>query len=58
MSIVNEIVEKKFCNEGFVGGNGFEILKERLFASSSLPNEFFTLHTYGFWPTTLLLHQH
>jgi hypothetical protein len=52
MSIANEVVGKKFCNESFVGGNGFEILKERLLASFPLPNEFFDLHTYNFCPTT------
>ncbi len=44
MSIANEVVGKKFCNEGFVRGNDFEILKERLLASFSLPNDFFDLH--------------
>ncbi len=48
MSIANEVVGKKFCNEGFLVGNGFEILKERLLTSSSLPNEFFDMYTSSF----------
>jgi len=58
MFIANEVVGKKFCNEGFLGGNGFEILKERLLTSSSLPNEFFDCILLVFVLLHILLHYH
>jgi hypothetical protein len=52
MSIVDEVVGKKFCNESFKGRNVLEILKEILLASSSLRNEFFDLHPSSFYFAT------
>jgi hypothetical protein len=51
MSIIDETSRKKLCNDGSIGKNVLEIWKEILL-SSSLSNEFFDLHPYGFCPTT------
>jgi hypothetical protein len=52
MSIVDEVVGEKFCNEGFTRRNVLEILREMLLASSSLLNEFFDLHPFSFYLVT------
>ncbi len=55
MSTTDEASWKKLCNEGSIGKYVFKILKEILPSSSSLSNEFFDLHRYGFYPTTLFI---
>jgi hypothetical protein len=52
MSTIDEVSRKKLCDEWSIGKNVLEILKEILPSSSSLSNEFFDLHPYGFCPTT------
>jgi hypothetical protein len=52
MSIVDEVVGKRFSNEGFIERNVFEILKEILFLSSSLLHGFFDLHPFSFYLDT------
>jgi hypothetical protein len=52
MSTIDEVSTKKLCSEGSIGKNVLEILKEILPSSSTLSNEFFDLHPYGFYPTT------
>jgi len=52
ISTIDEAYRKKLCGEGFIRKIVFEILKEILPSSSSLSNEFFDLHPYGFYLTT------
>jgi hypothetical protein len=52
MSIVDEVVGKKFSNEGFTRRNVFEILKEILLLSFSLLHGFFDLHPFNFYRDT------
>jgi hypothetical protein len=52
MFTIDETSKKKVCSEGYIGKIVLEILKEILRSSSSLSNEFFDLHPYGFCRTT------
>ncbi len=50
--LMKHLGRKELCNEGSIGKIVLEILKEILQSSSSLSNEFFDLHPYGFCPIT------
>jgi hypothetical protein len=52
MSIVDEAYGKKLCSESFAREIFLEILKEILPSSSSLSNEFFDWHPFGFYHAT------
>ncbi len=52
MFTIDETCRKKLCSEGSIGKNVLEILKDVLPSFSSLSNEFFDLHPYGFCLTT------
>jgi len=56
MSTIDEASRKKLSNEGSIGKNVLEILKEILTSFSFLSNEFFTYILMVFVILHLLLH--
>jgi len=56
MSTIDQASRKKLCNEGSIGKNGLEILKEILSSSSFLSKEFLTYIPMVFVILHLLLH--